>query len=65
MNEKKKPTCVLSNQNGNILHLMGLASRVLKRVKMYEEEKEMQEKVLQSASYDEALQVIMKYVEVV
>jgi len=64
MNEKRKPRCRLVGENGNIFNLVGIASRVLKKAGMREEAKEMQEKVFQSGSYDEALQIIMEYVDV-
>lgn len=59
-----KPKCQLVGQDGNIFNLIGIASRALKEAGMRDKAKEMVEKVTQAKSYDEALQVIMKYVEV-
>lgn len=62
--EKKKPVCKLIGQDGNIFNLLGIASRTLKRAGMREEAEKMGKEALNTTSYDEALSVIMKYVEV-
>jgi hypothetical protein len=59
-----KPPCKLIGQDSNIFNLIGLASRALKKAGLYEEAKEMTDKVMASKSYDEALYIIMEYVEV-
>ena len=59
-----KPKAKLIGENGNIFNLMALASRALKEAGMKEKADEMVEKITQSKSYDEALQVMMEYVEV-
>ncbi len=61
----KEPKCALIGQDGNIFNLVGIASRTLKRNGMQEESKEMSNRVFNSHSYDEALDIIGEYVEVV
>lgn len=63
--ELKKPKCALIGEDGNIFNLMGIASKILKRNGMREEAKEMCEKITKSGSYDEALNIISDYVEIV
>lgn len=60
---QKKPDCPLLEADSNIFNIMGIASRTLKRNDMTEESKEMCSRVTSSGSYDEALGVIMEYVE--
>ena len=62
--KKQKPKCALIGQDGNIFNLMGIASRTLKRNGMYEQAKEMCDKITSSGSYDEALAIISDYVEI-
>jgi hypothetical protein len=59
-----KPKCKLIGQNGNVFNLMGIVSRELKRAGFDTEAKAMVDKVTSSMSYDEALRVLMEYVEV-
>ena len=59
-----KPKCNLIGQDGNIFNILALASRALKKAKMYDEAKKMQKEVMSSKSYNDALQVIMEYVEI-
>ena len=63
--ERKKPSCPLVGQNGNIFNLIGLASRTLRQNGMAAEAKEMQERITggNCHSYDEALGIISEYVE--
>lgn len=61
--EKEKPKCQLIGQDGNIFNLMGIASRALNRAGMRDESKEMCDRITSSKSYDEALGIIMEYVE--
>jgi hypothetical protein len=60
----EKPTCKLIGEDGNIFNLVGLASRTLKRAGMQSQAEEMSMKVFDCGSYDEALKVIMEYVDV-
>lgn len=60
-----KPVCKLIGENGNIFNLMGKASKALKQAGMREEAEKMLEEIKTTAhSYDEALVIIEKYVEV-
>lgn len=61
----KKPTSALVGANGNIYNLIGIASQTLKRVGQRELAEEMQIRIYTEASnYDEAIQILMEYVEV-
>ena len=65
MNDFVKPKAKLIGANGNIFNLMGLASSSLKKAGYPEKAKEMTEKIQKGAnSYDEALCIIMDYVEI-
>lgn len=59
-----KPKCKLIGQDGNIFNLMGIASRTLKKAGQKEKADEMVKRITESKSYDEALRIIMEYVEV-
>lgn len=59
----RKPRCPLIGADGNIFNLIGLASRTLKDNNMVKEAQEMRSRVLESGSYDNALAIIMEYVE--
>ena len=61
----EKPECKLVGEDGNIFSLMGLASRALKKAGLVEQAKEMTSKVTKCESYEDALNVIGEYVEVV
>lgn len=61
--EPVKPKCPIIGADSNIFNIMGIASRTLKRNDMTEESKEMCSRVTSSGSYEEALGVIMEYVE--
>ena len=54
----------LIGEDGNIFNLLGIAARALRRAGYKDESMEMQEKVYASSSYDEALCIIMDYVDV-
>ena len=62
--EVKKPKAKLIGADGNIFNLIGIASRSLKRAGQNYKATEMSESVMSSGSYDEALSIIMEYVEV-
>ena len=64
MEEKLKPTCKLVGEDGNIFFILGRVSRTLKENGKPEQVKEVSDRVMASGSYDEALQIIMEYVEV-
>ena len=59
-----KPKVTLVGEDGNIFNLLGLASRALRNAGQQDKVKEMQNKVMNSGSYTEALRVIMEYCEV-
>ena len=62
---RQKPSCPLVGENGNIFHLIGLASRALRKKGMTSELKEMQDRIMggDCRSYEEALGIIGEYVE--
>lgn len=60
-----KPVAKLIGQNGNIFNLMGIASKALIEDGKEEAEAVMRKRITKHAtSYDEALCIIMEYVEV-
>ena len=59
-----KPKCKLVGTDGNIFALVGKASKTLKGAGLFEKAKEMMQEVFKSKSYDDALCIIMKYVEI-
>lgn len=59
-----KPKAKLIGENGNIFNLMAIASIALKEAGMKDKVDEMVEKITRSTSYDEALRLMMEYVEV-
>ena len=62
--EVKKPKAKLIGADGNVFNLISIASRSLKRAGQNDKATEMSERVMSSGSYDEALSIIMEYVEV-
>lgn len=62
--KSEKPDCPLIGQNGNIFHLMGIASRTLKQNGMKEQAAEMCDRIRTSGSYDEALNILGEYVNI-
>ena len=59
-----KPRCKLIGEDGNIFNLIGIAARALRKAGLADKTIEMSTRVMQSKSYEEALSVIMEYVEV-
>jgi len=59
-----KPKVKLSGTDENVFALAGKCASALKKHNMYKEAQEMNEKIFASHSYDEALQVMMNYVDV-
>lgn len=57
-------TVKLIGENGNIFNLMGIASKALKRAGQGDKAREMQAEVTNCISYESALDVITKYVDV-
>ncbi len=62
--ERQKPNCPLIGQDGNIFNLMGIASKTLKRIGMSKQAGEMYDRIRESGSYDEALNIIGEYVNI-
>ena len=60
----KKPSVKLVGTDGNVFILIGKVSRALKDAGEFEEARMFQEEVLNALSYDEALRIIMEFVEV-
>lgn len=63
--DRFRPECVLVGENGNVFNLLAIAKNVLNRNNMRNEAAEMQTRVLKCGSYDEALNIIEEYVDVV
>lgn len=60
----EKPKCPLIGADGNILCLLGIASRTLRENGMSDQAREMQSRVTASGSYSEALNILGEYVEI-
>ena len=58
----KKPKVKFTGADGNVFNLMGLAARAMRSVG--QDPKPMLDEVRQQTSYDMAIVVMMKYVEV-
>lgn len=61
--EKQKPICNIYEAHGDMLEMIGLASKTLKKNNMYDESRDMIEKATLSYSYEDAFNVIEEYVE--
>lgn len=61
----KKPECKLIGENGNIFNLVAIARKTLLKNNLDNEAKEMQERVFDSSSYQEALCIIGEYVDII
>ena len=60
-----KPKCRLIGENGNIYNLMGIVSKTLREAKEPEKADEMVNRITTEAkSYDEALVILMEYVDI-
>jgi hypothetical protein len=60
-----KPKCKLIGEDGNIFNLMGIVSRTLKEAGQPEKADELKKRIPKEAkSYDEALAILMEYVDV-
>ena len=60
----QKPDCPLIGQDGNVFNLIGIAARTLRENGLADQAKEMRTRAMDSGSYDQALGVIMEYVNV-
>jgi hypothetical protein len=63
MSNKPKPKVQLVGKDGNVFNLIGICSKALKRAGQHEEAKELQNRVMSCGSYDEALCIMLEYVE--
>lgn len=61
--EKQKPMCPIIGANGNIFNLLGIAKCSLEEANLKDEASTMVQRVYHANSYDEALRIIMEYVE--
>lgn len=59
-----KPVCQITGRDGNIFNLLGIAGRALVKAGLREQKQEMLDRVTKATSYNNALQIIMEYVEV-
>jgi hypothetical protein len=64
MNTVNKPTCKLMGEDSNVFNIIGLVKRCLQKNGMADKAVEFQTKAFAAQSYDEVLQLAMKYVEV-
>jgi len=62
--ERIKPDCPLIGEDGNIFHIMGIASEALRENGMQEQAEEMRSRIFQRQSYDSALSIIGDYVNI-
>ncbi len=62
--QRMKPDCPLIGEDGNIFNLMAIASRTLRQNDMQEQAEEMYDRIGQSGSYGEALNIIGEYVNI-
>ena len=60
-----KPKCKLVGEDGNVFNIIGRVSKSLKQAGLKIEAAEFQDKAFNSDSYDEVLQLVMEYVEVI
>ena len=62
-NEKIKPKAKLVGKDGNVFNLLGICGRALKQVGQRDKVTEMQTRVFNCGSYDEALLIMSDYCE--
>jgi len=60
----EKPKCQLARTDGNVFSLGGRVSQTLKKAGLRDEAKMFTERLFKCGSYDEALRLMMEYVEV-
>lgn len=64
MSDFVKPKAKLIGEDGNIFNLIGIASRELRRAGFLDKATEMRERIMNSKSYDEALQILTEYIDI-
>ena len=62
-NSKRKPKAKLVGKDSNAFNLLGIAGAALRKAGMDDQVKEMNERVWASHSFDEALWIILEYVD--
>ena len=65
MSSKTDVTVKLVGEDGNVFSIIGKVSRELKKAGFKDEMREFQERAFKSKSYDDVLQLVLEYVEVV
>lgn len=60
---ENKPVVTLVGRDGNIFSIVGRCARALRSAGEREAAKQMTQRVMASGSYDEALGIILEYVE--
>jgi hypothetical protein len=63
MDNKPKPEVQLIGQDGNVFNLLGICVKALKKAGQLEEAQELQKRVWECGSYNEALSIMLEYVE--
>jgi len=58
----KKVNAKIIGEDGNVFNLIGICSKALKNNGYYDEASELVKRVTNSHSYDEALQIMLEYV---
>lgn len=59
-----KPKCKLIGEDGNVFNLLNIVIKTLKKERLLEEAESVNTEVLQADSYDEAIRIFMKYVDI-
>lgn len=65
LNTTEKPKVKLIGEDSNVFYLMGICSKALKNAGQAEKAKEMSQKIMASESYNEALNIMQEYCDVV
>ena len=60
-----KPTCRLVDEDGNVFSILGRVCQTLRENGHPDQADEVTNRVMSCGSYDEALQIVMDYVEVI
>jgi len=65
VSSKTDVTVKLVGEDGNVFSIIGKVSRELKKAGFKDEMREFQERAFRCGSYNEVLQLVLEYVEVV
>ena len=60
---ESKPRVSLVGQDGNVYNLLAICTNALKRSNQQDKAQELQKRVLGCGSYDEALRIMLEYVD--